>query len=112
KIISQISNSNLPSYLCYDNKTNAFYGMQRFINKRGCRLVRLNPYNGTIEVLSDDFNDYEPSAGNCYEGYYFTMIVLNIETQKILTFDLNKNGKLISNKLAEEYLCSLAFIPT
>ncbi|CAF1368444.1 unnamed protein product [Rotaria sordida] len=112
KIISRISNSDLPSYLCYDNKTNAFYGMQSFITKRGCRLVRLNPYNGTIDVLSDNFNDYEPSAGNCYEGYYFAMIVLNSETQKILTFDLNKNGKLISNKLAEEYLLALAFIPT
>ncbi|CAF5023762.1 unnamed protein product [Rotaria sp. Silwood1] len=112
KIISRISNFDLPSYLCYDNKTDAFYGMQRSINKRGCRLVRLNPYNGTTDVLSDDFNNYEPSAGNCYEGYYFTMIVLNSETQKILTFDLNNNGKLISNKLGKEYLCSLAFIPT
>jgi hypothetical protein len=111
KIISRISNSDLPSYLCYDNKTDAFYGMQRFINKRGCRLVRINPYNGTTHILSDDFNNYEPSAGNCYEGYYFTMIVLNSETQKILTFDLNNNGKLISNKPGEEYLCSLAFIP-
>ncbi|CAF3891365.1 unnamed protein product, partial [Rotaria sp. Silwood1] len=45
KIINRISNSDLPSYLCYDNKTDAFYGMQRSINKRGCRLVRLNPYN-------------------------------------------------------------------
>jgi hypothetical protein len=74
-------------------------------------LIRLNPYNGTIDVLSGDFNNYEPSAGNCYEGYYFTIIVLNIETQKILTFDLNNNGKLILNKPGKEYLCSLAFIP-
>lgn len=111
KIISRISNADLPSFLCYDNKTNAFYGMQRFVGKRGCRLVRLNPYNGTIDVLSNDFNDYEPTGGDCYEGYYFTMIVLNIETQKILTFDLNNNGKLISNKPGLEYLSSLAFIP-
>jgi hypothetical protein len=41
KIISQISNSNLPAYLCYDNKTNAFYGMQEVQGKRACRLVRL-----------------------------------------------------------------------
>ncbi|CAF1036291.1 unnamed protein product [Adineta steineri] len=111
KIISRISNSDLPSFLCYDNKTDAFYGMQRFTGKRGCRLIRLNPYNGTLDILSDDFNDYEPSAGNCYEGYYFTMIILNSETQQILTFDLNNNGKLISNKPGEEYLSSLAFIP-
>ncbi|CAF0876669.1 unnamed protein product [Adineta steineri] len=111
KIISRISNSDLPSFLCYDNKTDAFYGMQRFTGKRGCRLIRLNPYNGTLDILSDDFNDYEPSTGNCYEGYYFTMIILNSETQQILTFDLNNNGKLISNKPGEEYLSSLAFIP-
>ncbi|CAF0968099.1 unnamed protein product [Adineta steineri] len=111
KIISRISNSHLPSFLCYDNKTDAFYGMQRFTGKRGCRLIRLNPYNGTLDILSDEFNDYEPSAGNCYEGYYFTMIILNSETQQILTFDLNNNGKLISNKPGEEYLSSLAFIP-
>ncbi|CAF3793728.1 unnamed protein product, partial [Rotaria sp. Silwood1] len=111
RIISQISNSDLPSYLCYDNKMDAFYGMQNFKSKRGCRLVRLNPYTGTMEILSDDFNNYEPSTGNCYGGYYFTMIILNVETQKILTFDLNNNGKLIANKPAEEYLNALAFIP-
>ncbi|CAF5110814.1 unnamed protein product [Rotaria sp. Silwood1] len=85
--------------------------MQNFKSKRGCRLVRLNPYTGTMEILSDDFNNYEPSTGNCYGGYYFTMIILNVETQKILTFDLNNNGKLIANKPAEEYLNALAFIP-
>ncbi|CAF1593435.1 unnamed protein product [Rotaria sp. Silwood1] len=112
KIISRISNPALPSYLCHDNKTDAFYGMQQFVTKRGCRLVRFNPYNGTTDILSDDFNDYEPSAGNCYNGYYFTMIVLNIDTQKVLTFDLNNHGKLISNKLGQEYLSSWAFVPT
>jgi hypothetical protein len=40
------------------------------------------------------------------------MIVLNVDTQKILTFDLHNNGKLIANKLGEEYLLALAFIPT
>jgi hypothetical protein len=112
KIISEISNANLPSYLCYDNKTNAFYGMQTFKGKRGCCLIRFNPYNGTAHVLSEDFNDYEPSAGTCYEGYYFTMIVLNVDTQKILTFNLHNNGKLLAKKLEEEYLLALAFIPT
>ena len=111
KIIGRLTGSNTPSYLCFDNKTDAFYGMQRFAMKRGCHLVRFNPYNGTTDILSDDFDDYEPSAGNCYGGFYFTMIVLNVDTQKILTFDLNQNGKLISNNLGEEYLNSLAFIP-
>lgn len=111
KIIGRLVGSNTPSYLCYDEKTDAFYGMQRFAVKRGCHLVRFNPYNGTTDILSDDFDDYEPSAGNCYEGFYFTMIVLNVDTQKILTFDLNNNGTLISNKPGIEYLNSLAFIP-
>lgn len=110
KIISRVSNSDLPSYLCYDHRTNAFYGMESFEKKRGCRLVRLNPYNGTLEVLSKDFNNYLPSAGDCYQGYYFTMIV-SPENQKVVTFDLNNNGTVISNKLGEEYLDSLAFVP-
>lgn len=74
----------MPSFLCYDYHTNAFYGIQRFTGKRGCHLVRLSPYNGSIDILSEDFNDYEPSAGDCYDGYYFTMVILNIETQKIV----------------------------
>ena len=111
KIISRLTSSNIPSYLCYDNSTDAFYGMQRFAMKRGCHLVRFNPYSGITDVLSDDFDDYEPSAGSCYGGFYFTMIVLNVDTQKVLTFDLNKDGKLISNKLGKEYLNSLVFIP-
>lgn len=110
KIISRVSNSDLPSYLCYDHRTNAFYGMESFEKKRGCRLVRLNPYNGTLEVLSKDFNNYLPSAGDCYQGYYFTMIV-SPENQKVVTFDLYNNGTVISNKLGEEYLDSLAFVP-
>jgi len=89
KVINHISNSNLPSFLCYDNHTNAFYGMQRFTGKRGCQLVRFNPYNGSSIVLSEDFNEYEPSAGNCYGGYYFTMLILDSKTQNIVTFDLN-----------------------
>jgi len=111
KIISEITNSDLPSYLCYDNKTNAFYGMQIFKSKRGCRLVRLNPYNGTMDILSQDCKDYEPSTGNCYGGYYFTMIILRLDTQNILTFDLNNNGKLIANNSAQEYINSWAFVP-
>jgi hypothetical protein len=39
KITSEISNANLPSYLCYDNNTNAFYGMQTFKGKRGCLIM-------------------------------------------------------------------------
>jgi DNA-binding beta-propeller fold protein YncE len=111
KIISEISNSNLPSYLCYDNKTNAFYGMQEVQGKRACRLVRLNPYNGTIEILSHDFNDYLSSTGTCYGGFYFRMIVQKLNTQNILTFDLNNNGKIIANNPAEDYLDAFAFVP-
>jgi len=111
KVISRISNAHLPSFLCYDNHTNAFYGMQRFTGKRGFHLVRFNPYNGSSVVLSEDFNGYEPSAGNCYEGYYFTMLILNSNTQNIVTFDLNNSGKVIANKQGAEYFDSLAFIP-
>ncbi|CAF1317055.1 unnamed protein product [Rotaria sp. Silwood1] len=111
KIISEITNSNLPAYLCYDNKTNAFYGMEIFQTERGCRLVRLNPYNGTMEILSKDFKDYEPSTGACHEGYYFTMIVEGLDKQNIVTFDLSNKAKIIANKPAQEYLDSFAFVP-
>ncbi|CAF0961114.1 unnamed protein product [Rotaria sordida] len=111
KIISEITNSNLPDYLCYDNKTNAFYGMQSFQTGRGCRLVRLNPYNGTMKILSKDFKDYLPSTGACHEGYYFTMIVEGLDKQNIVTFDLSNNAKIIANKPAQDYLDSFAFVP-
>ncbi|UJR17646.1 hypothetical protein I4U23_004542 [Adineta vaga] len=90
KEISQLSKSNLPSYLCYDNITNAFYGMDESENKRACRLIRLNPYNDTLDILSDDFDDHLPSTGSCYGGFYFTMIVRGLDQQQIVTFDLNK----------------------
>jgi len=111
KIISEITNSNLPAYLCYDNVTNAFYGMQEVQGKRACRLVRLNPYNGTMDILSHDFNDYLSSTGTCYGGFYFTMIVEKLDTQKIVTFDLNNNGKIIANNPADSYLDAFAFVP-
>ncbi|CAF1259790.1 unnamed protein product [Didymodactylos carnosus] len=111
KIISEINNLTLPDYLCYDNKTNAFYGMQSFQTERGCRLVRLNPYNGKIEIISKDFMDYLPSTGACHEGYYFTMIVKGLNKQNIVTFDLNNNATIIANKPAQDYLDSFAFIP-
>ncbi|CAF1056735.1 unnamed protein product [Adineta steineri] len=110
KIISEIKNSQLPEYLCYDNKTNAYYGMQEVEGKRACRLVRLNPYNGTLDILSPDFDDYLASTGNCYEGYYFTMIVESEDNQNIVTFDLNNNGKIIANNPAEAYLDAFAFV--
>lgn len=111
KIISEITNSNLPAYLCYDNKTNAFYGMEIFQRERGCRLVRLNPYNGTMDILSKDFKDYKSSTGACHEGYYFTMIVESLDKQNIVTFDLTNNAKIIANNSAQEYLDSFAFVP-
>ncbi|CAF3456082.1 unnamed protein product [Rotaria socialis] len=111
KIISEITDSNLPAYLCYDNKTNAFYGMEIFQSERGCRLVRLNPYNGTMDILSKDLKDYEPSAGTCHEGYYFTMIVKSLDKQNIITFDLSNSSTIIANKPAQEYLDSFAFVP-
>ncbi|UJR06927.1 hypothetical protein I4U23_011216 [Adineta vaga] len=111
KVISRISNSNLPAYLCYDNTTNAFYGMQEVQGKRACRLVRLNPYNGTLSILSHDFNDYLSSTGTCYGGFYFTMIVEKLDTQKIVTFDLINGGKIVANSSAEDYLDAIAFVP-
>ena len=111
KIISEMLNVNLPDYLCYDNKTNAFYGMQSSSTGRSCRLVRLDPYNGKIEVISKDFEDYLPSTGTCYEGYYFTMIVKGLNKQNIVTFDLSNNATIIANKPAQDYLDSFAFIP-
>ncbi|CAF3247128.1 unnamed protein product [Rotaria socialis] len=111
KIISKITDLNLPAYLCYDNKTNAFYGMEIFQTERGCRLVRLNPYNGTMDILSKDFKDYMPSTGTCHEGYYFTMIVKSLDKQNIITFDLSNNSTIIANKPAQEYLDSFAFVP-
>ncbi|UJR06564.1 hypothetical protein I4U23_010848 [Adineta vaga] len=111
KIISEITDSILPAYLCYDNKTNAFYGMQIFLKERGCRLVRLNPYNGTMNILSKDFKDYLPSTGDCHDGYYFTMIVEGFNKQNIVTFDLSNNAKIIANKRAESYLDAFAFAP-
>ncbi|UJR19104.1 hypothetical protein I4U23_022235 [Adineta vaga] len=111
KIISEITNSNLPDYLCYDNKTNAFYGMQSFAKGRGCRLVRLNPYNGTMDIISKDFEDYLPSTGDCHDGYYFTMIVKGLDKQNIVTFDLSNNATVIANKPAESYLDAFAFVP-
>ncbi|CAF1618113.1 unnamed protein product, partial [Didymodactylos carnosus] len=110
KIISEITNSNLPAYLCYDNKTNAFYGMEIFERVRGCRLVRLNPYNGTMDIISKDFKDYMPSTGTCYEGYYYTMIVESLDKQNIVTFDLSNNAKIIANNPAQAYLDSFAFV--
>jgi hypothetical protein len=111
KIISDITNVNLPAYLCYDHKTNAFYGMQSFQTKRGCRLVRLDPYSGQIEIVSQDFEDYLPSTGACHEGYYFTMIVESLDNQNIVTFDLSNNGTIIANKPAQAYLDSFEFVP-
>lgn len=111
KIISEVTNSNLPAYLCYDNKTNAFYGMQSFAAGRGCRLVRLNPYNGKMEIVSKDFKNYLPSTGTCHDGFYFTMIVLSLDKQNIVTFDLINNGTIIANKPAEAYLDAFAFVP-
>ena len=111
KIISEITNSNLPAYLCYDNRTNAFYGMQIFQRERGCRLVRVNPYDGTTDILSKDFKDYEPSTGACHDGYYFTMIVKGLDKQNIVTFDLSNNATIIANNPAQEYLDSFAFVP-
>ncbi|CAF3962897.1 unnamed protein product [Adineta steineri] len=110
KIISEITNSQLPAYLCYDNKTNAYYGMQEVQGKRACRLVRLNPYNGTLDILSPDFDDYLASTGDCYGGYYFTMIVEGLDNQNIVTFDLNNSGKIIANNPAEAYLDAFAFV--
>ncbi len=110
-IISNITSLHLPDYLCYDNKTNAFYGMESFEGVRGCRLVRLNPYNGKVDVLSKDFKDYLPSTGTCYEGYYFTMIVEGLDKQNIVTFDLSNNSKIIANNPAQYYLDSFAFVP-
>ncbi|CAF0721327.1 unnamed protein product [Adineta steineri] len=110
KIISEITNAQLPAYLCYDNKTNAYYGMQEATGKRACRLVRLNPYNGTMDILSPDFDDYLASTGDCYGGYYFTMIVEGLDNQNIVTFDLNNNGKIIANNPAEAYLDAFAFV--
>ena len=110
KIISGITNSNLPDYLCYDNKTNAFYGMEIFQQERGCRLVRVNPYNGTVDILSANFKDYEPSAGACHEGYYFTMIIEGLDKQNIVTFDLSNHSTIIANKPTQEYLDSFAFV--
>lgn len=111
KIISEITDSNLPAYLCYDNKTNAFYGMEISQRERGCRLVRLNPYNGTVDILSKDLKGYEPSTGTCHEGYYFTMIVEGLDKQNIVTFDLSNNAKIIANNSAQAYLDSFAFVP-
>ncbi|CAF3199705.1 unnamed protein product, partial [Rotaria socialis] len=79
--------------------------------ERGCRLVRLNPYNGTMDILSKDLKDYEPSAGTCHEGYYFTMIVKSLDKQNIITFDLSNSSTIIANKPAQEYLDSFAFVP-
>jgi len=110
KVISKITNSNLPAYLCYDNKTNAFYGMESSQTGRSCRLVRLNPYNGTTDILSKDFKDYLPSTGTCHDGYYFTMIVEGLDKQNIVTFDLTNSSKIIANKPAEAYLDSFAFV--
>ncbi|CAF1261294.1 unnamed protein product [Adineta ricciae] len=111
KEISRIVKHSLPAYLCYDNITNAFYGIQETEGKRGCRLIRLNPYNGTMEVLSHDFNDYLASTGTCYDGFYFTMIVKNLNTQKIVTFDLTNHGKIVASNPAESYLDAFAFVP-
>ncbi|UJR19200.1 hypothetical protein I4U23_022330 [Adineta vaga] len=111
KIISEITNSNLPAYLCYDNKTDAFYGMQIFQTRRGCRLVRFNPYNGMMQILSSDFNNYLPSTGTCHEGFYFAMIVEGSDNQNIVTFDLINNATIIANKPSQYYLDSFAFVP-
>ncbi|CAF1363395.1 unnamed protein product [Adineta ricciae] len=111
KIISKVTNTNLPAYLCYDNKTDAFYGMQSAQRGRGCSLVRFNPYNGSMDVISKNFDDYLPSTGDCYNGYYFTMIVKGLDDQNIVTFDLSNNAKVIANKPAESYLDAFAFAP-
>ena len=66
KLISKVIMPNLPAYLCYDNETNAFYGMQDTEgSKRATRLIRLNPYNGTVAILSHDFKDYLSSTSTC-----------------------------------------------
>ncbi|CAF1278860.1 unnamed protein product [Adineta ricciae] len=111
KIISNVTNTNLPSYLCYDNKTDAFYGMQKAQRERGCSLVRLNPYNGSMDVISKYFDDYLPSSGDCYNGYYFTMIVKGFDDQNIVTFDLSDNAKVIANIRVKSYLNAFAFAP-
>ena len=111
KMISKITNSNLPAYLCYDHSTNAFYGMEIFEPERGCRLVRLNPYDGTMDILSEAFKDYYPSAGACHGGYYYTMIVEGPDKQNIVTFDLNDHAKIIANSPAKDYIDSFVFVP-
>ena len=84
--------------------------MEIFQQERGCRLVRVNPYNGTVDILSENFKDYEPSAGACHEGYYFTMIIEGLDKQNIVTFDLSNHSTIIANKPTQEYLDSFAFV--
>ncbi|UJR34645.1 hypothetical protein I4U23_027422 [Adineta vaga] len=102
----------LVAYLCYANKTDAFYGIQEVQEKRACRLIRLNPNTGTLDILSPDFNDFLASTGTCYGGYYFTMIVKSLHKRNILTFDLINKGRIIANNTADAYLDSVAFVPT
>ena len=112
RIISEITDANLPLYLCYDKKTDAFYGMQIDHGKRGGRLVRLNPFDGAMDIISEDFTDYIPSTGACHEGYYYTIIVQSLVQMNIVTFDLENDAKIIANNPIQEYIDSFAFVPS
>ncbi|CAF1057428.1 unnamed protein product [Adineta steineri] len=69
-------------------------------------------YNmGTNQVGFATSTSYNYTQAISSQTFQSTTTVATTKTQQILTFDLNNNGKLISNKPGEEYLSSLAFIP-